>query len=155
MKGVYLMTEEKKMTLEEKNKEILIRIIEEGYNQRKLHVSDELIAEDFLDHNPMDGQGEGREGWKDTVRMAMRNMPDLRIELHEVIAEGDLVFFLGTIHGTNTEPLEHLGIPATNKKIAVQNMNLMRIKDGKGTERWLLRDEKAMAQQLGLIPGPD
>ena len=83
----------------------------------------------------------------------MRNMPDLRIELHEVIAEGDLVFFLGTIHGTNTEPLEHLGLPATNKKIAVQNMNLMRIKDGKGVERWLLRDEKAMAQQLGLYPG--
>ncbi len=139
----------------EANKEALRRIIEDGYNAGNTDAVNAYVEDDMIDHNPVIGQEPGREGWKKTIDQARRAFPDLHITLDVVIAEDDWVMMRGRICGTNTGELEIPGmdqkLPATGKKMEVLNMALARFKNGKMVERWLLRDERQFAEQMGLM----
>lgn len=72
--------------------------------------------------------------------------------VEDVIAEGDKVVSRVTFRGTHTG--EMMGIPPTNKSVAITETIIDRFVDGKIVESWRLFDQMAMMQQLGLIPAP-
>jgi predicted ester cyclase len=139
----------------EANKEALRRIIEDGYNAGNTDAVNQYVADGMIDHNPQVGQEPGREGWKKTIDQARRAFPDLYIALDTVIGEDDWVLMRGRICGTNTGELEIPGMdqsmPPTGKKMEVLNMALARFENGQMVERWLLRDERQFAEQMGLL----
>ena len=73
--------------------------------------------------------------------------PDIKIENHMMLADGDKVVLYDTLHGTNTGPLSD-GTPPTGKQIAFDTFNILRIQDGKVIERWGITDQMAMMKQL-------
>ncbi|MEQ9335960.1 MAG: ester cyclase, partial [Miltoncostaeaceae bacterium] len=74
------------------------------------------------------------------------------MEVHEVVAGGDLVAYRATLSGVQTGPLQ--GIPPTDRPFTARHMHMLRMRDGRSSEHWAVRDDLSMLQQLGVIPTP-
>ncbi len=84
---------------------------------------------------------------------------DLAFEIHEVVAEGDLVVVHNTMSGCQTGPAVMYGedgvvqvMPATGKRFASAQTHWLRVRDAKIVEHWANRDDQGTAMQLGWIP---
>lgn len=51
----------------------------------------DLVAEDFVEQNPLPGQGPGRAGLADMLAGMFVAFPDLHWTLHDTLAEGDRI----------------------------------------------------------------
>ena len=133
------------------NKAVISRYVE-ATNQGELDVLDELVVEDYVEHDPVPGQKPGRAGLKEAYTMFNTPFPDLRFVFDDVIAEGDLVVGRGVISGTHEG--EFFGIPATGRRITVTGIGIDRVVGCRVAERWLEYDQLGMLQQLGVLPPP-
>jgi steroid delta-isomerase-like uncharacterized protein len=79
-------------------------------------------------------------------------LPDMKVEVSQILAERDLVAVHWTASGTNTR--EGMGFPATGKKIKVDGMTIFRFKAGKICEEWSVWDMLSVMRQAGLISSP-
>jgi len=137
------------MSLEE-NKELVRRIYDELWNERKLEVAEELIAQDAVNYDTgLLPQTFGPEEMKGTVRMVTASFPDNRHEVEEIIAEGDKVVVHCTLTGTHEG--EFMGIPPTGRSIEVTEIHVYRLEDGKAVEHRVGRDDLGAMRQLGVI----
>lgn len=128
------------------------RFYEEAINQGRLEVVDELCAPDFVDHEEFPGLTPDRDGVKQFITMFRSAYPDLRFDIDDLLLEGDKVVIRAMIRGTQKG--EFMGIPPTGKQIAVQTIDIVRIRDGQATEHWGVTDTAAMLTQLGVMPEP-
>jgi steroid delta-isomerase-like uncharacterized protein len=135
------------------NRAVLDRINEEAFRQGNVGVIDELVAEDFVEHDPPPGTAPGREGFKDMIRTLHRAFDDQGFTIHDQIAEGDRVVERWTMTATHVG--DWLGIPATGKRIVVAGMDISRLEDGRLAEHWTQMDALGMLQQLGVIPAEE
>lgn len=78
--------------------------------------------------------------------------PDGRIELYDVIAEGDEVACRFANNATHTG--EFMGLAPTGNRTTLTGSTLLRFEDGKCVERWSQADFLGLMQQLGAIPEP-
>ena len=77
------------MSIEE-NKAIVRRWSEELWSQGKLDVADEIVAPDYVRHDPGDPfPARGPEDVKRLVSMLRGMLPDLTITIEDMIGEGD------------------------------------------------------------------
>jgi len=80
--------------------------------------------------------------------------PDSKTEVQRMVAEGDMVVVHSIYTGTNKG--EFMGMPATNKAVRVEQVDIIRFDaSGKGVEHWAVIDQLTMLQQLGVIPMGD
>lgn len=134
----------------EANQALMRRAVDEIWNQGKLDVVDEVLAPDYLEHNPRVGQASGLEGYREGVRLLRHAFPALQLTIENIMAADDQVAVRYTMRGTQQG--EFMGIPPTGKAIAITGMVMARIKDGKVVERAGNQDEVAMLTQLGVMP---
>ena len=106
----------------------------------------------FNNHSSRAGRPDGPEGYASTVRDLRAGFPDLRIEVEDVIAEGDRVVVRGWFTGTNDGPF--IGRPATGRAVRMAQIHVFRIRDGRACEHWACMDELDGMRQLGLLPDP-
>ncbi len=134
----------------EENKALARRVIEEMFNKGNLDVADELLAPDYVDHDPaMPEDIHGPEGFKQYVSGYRSAFSDLHIEIEEQIAEGDLVATRWT--GTGTHDGELAGIAPTGKRVTLPGMEIVRISGGKLVEGWEGYDSMNLMRQLGVM----
>jgi steroid delta-isomerase-like uncharacterized protein len=111
----------------------------------------ELLVEDFVEHEETPGLDPTKEGVKQFFHMYKAAFPDLRIEAQDVLVSGDKV--VARARATGTHRGEFLGMPATDKSVDVQLIDIIRFDDdGLAREHWGVFDALAMLQQLGAIP---
>ena len=134
--------------MSEESKRLFVHVMEEVFNQDNLELADELVAPDFFNHEAPDARGP--EGFKATPRWLRAAFPDLHAELHQLVAEGDLVVGRLTLSGTHRG--EFMGVPPTGRSFSVQHMHMYRVADGKVAEHWACRDDLGQLAQLGLTP---
>ena len=132
------------------NKKIVRRFLEEVINLGNQRLADELLAENFVDHNPLPGLPPNREGFKQSFVIFRNTFPDMHYTIEDIIAEEDKVVIRWTATGTQRGEL--MGIPPTGKNISVTGIDIFRITDGNLAELWLAWDQLGMMQQLGAIP---
>ena len=83
----------------------------------------------------------------------MRNaFPDARMDVDDLIAEGDKVAARLTMSGTQRG--EFAGIPASGKSMSVTTIDIIRFKNGQVVEHWGATDSAKIMEQLGAIPAP-
>ncbi len=80
-------------------------------------------------------------------------IPDLRIVVEDIIAEGDKVAVRYTLEGTHEGEL--FGVPPTGQRLSIKSIAVERVSDGKIREHWRVTDSLDMMQQLGVIPAPE
>lgn len=98
------------------------------------------------------GTIKGMDAMRQYYNSFWASFPDARLDLENVIAEGDKVACTFTVTGTHTGSAFN-GIPAAGKAIKVTGVSILRFLDsGKCIERWHGADTLPLLQQLGAIP---
>jgi predicted ester cyclase len=83
---------------------------------------------------------------KESVRRVWKGLPDLRVELAQVLADGDVAVAHGTVRGTATGRL--YGAPATKRSFEASFFDYVRVEDGQIIERVQQADVLAQMRQL-------
>jgi predicted ester cyclase len=138
----------------EANKEVVRRLIEEGFNQGNLEAIDEIVSPDVVTHNPiiLDAPS-GSDSIRGGIEMIHKAFSDIKVEIHDILAEGDRVATFLQMSGTNIGDYRRGG--ATGKSLSFRAFFIWRIADGRLVESWGVADRFDALQQLGIIPSDD
>jgi steroid delta-isomerase-like uncharacterized protein len=138
----------------ESNKDLVRRLYEEGFNDGNLDVVDELVAPDVVTHNPiiLDAPT-GPDSVRGGIEMVRKAFPDLVVEVHDLVAEGDRVAASLTMTGTNEGDYRRGG--ATGERGTIRAFFIWRVDGGKLAENWGVADRMGFLQQLGIVPSDD
>jgi steroid delta-isomerase-like uncharacterized protein len=131
------------------NKDIVRRLFDEGFNQGNVEFASEVIATDYIDHSPIPAPTSGPQGFAKRMA-ALRAAFVERAVFGTFLAEGDLVAFTWTFHGTHNGPFA--GIPATGKQLSLAGINVERLQDGKIVEHWSHFDLAGLMKQINNNP---
>jgi predicted ester cyclase len=129
------------------NVAIVRRLIDEGFSAGDLAVVDELVAPDSIEHQR--GNKPGAEGTRETIRTLRTWFSEFRLEIVDLVAQGDMVWFRNRATGINTGSV--FGRPPTGKTIDITVIDVVRIADGRIVEHWGVPDQLGMMLQLGLF----
>ena len=136
----------------EQNKSLIRRIFDEGMNQNKPPVFDEVIGPTYFNRS-MPAPVAGPEGYKMTLNLFTAAFPDMQVILEDVLGEEDKVVTRGYFTGTHQGELN--GIPATGKSVKIDYVDIWRLENSQAVENWVQIDMMSMMQQLGVIPTPE
>jgi steroid delta-isomerase-like uncharacterized protein len=132
------------VSVPEQNKAVARRVFEEIFNQGKFQVADEIYAQDFVNHGLH--RDFDLEEDQAAARWEKQTLPDLRMTVDLIMAEGDLVTVVWTLRGTNTRSIA--GLPPTGVQIEERGITVWRIGDGKIREEWTSFDLFPIARQI-------
>ena len=134
----------------EENKALVRRFYAE-IDAGNIDAMDELVAEDYIDHNPppFPGLASGREGLKQAFEIFWKATPGHHT-IEDQIAEGDKVVTRLTAVGRHEDDLP--GIPRTGADLKMTATVVHRIESGKLVEKWSDKDVLGFLQQLGVMP---
>lgn len=136
----------------EENKALVRRWFAET-DKGNLAIIDELIAVDYIDHNPpLPGLPSGREGVRQTNILLRAAFPDAVHLIEDQIAEGDKVMTRVIARGTFKGAC--LGFAPSGKVVEMKGIAVHRIAGGQLVEHWAQADMAGFVQQLGGNPGP-
>jgi steroid delta-isomerase-like uncharacterized protein len=138
------------MTQTEQNKITVRDFIDGLFTKGDLGAVDTYLAEDFINHDPPFGVPADRDGMRTAGAMMRAGFPDWHSELHQLIAEGDLVVERFTASGTQRG--EVMGVAPTGRPVSLPGINIFRLRDGRIVERWGRLDDLGLLRQLGLAP---
>jgi steroid delta-isomerase-like uncharacterized protein len=129
------------------------RFIDEVINGRDLDGAlADLVVEDFVEQNPLPGQGPGRAGLANVLAGLFAAFPDLTWTVHDTIVENDRIMAFSTWTGTHRG--DFMGIPATGREVTVEAWTLDRYLYGQMTESRIIMDVAGLLIQLGVLPAP-
>ena len=116
------------MTLEEM-KRFVRNHFEQFVNRKNIAIGDVNFARGFVDHGAdvPPGLPPGPEGAKQYVGSVLKRIPDMRVTIDDIIAEGDKVVVRNTWTGTDRK---------TGRKIRFSGIVIWRIEGRKLVERW-------------------
>jgi len=139
----------------EENKELHNRLTE-CWNQGNVALLEELLAPDFIHHDPDRPDIRSREDYKRWFAEGHSLFPDFHLTVEIVVAEADKVAGHWNWHGTNMGDFDlPAPAPATGKQVSVSGMNIFRFAGGKIAEEWFQADTMGLMQQLGFVPVPE
>ncbi len=131
----------------EQNKEIVLRFNREVIEQGNFDSFKELVSEKIINHAAVPGASSGAEGMTHFLQnILQKGFPDLKVQILEQVAERDLVTTHKAI--TATHKGEILGIPASNKKVRINVIDIIRLKDGKYVEHWAVSNFSEVIAQI-------
>jgi steroid delta-isomerase-like uncharacterized protein len=137
----------------EENKAIMRRFWE-VWEEGDIDRLDGLLAPDYVNHTlAAPDLPPGPEGVKEVIRMFRSGMPNLRVAIEDMIAEGDRVATRYALEGTHWGDL--FGVAPTGRHLSIKSMTVERLSGGKIVEHWRVTDELDMMRQLGAIGGPE
>ena len=125
---------------------------------------DEVIHPDAVNREakdePPECGGRGPAAFYATALWLRGWFDDLAFEVHDVVAEGDLVVVHNTMSGRHTGTATIYGedggigqaMPATGRRFATTQSHWFRLRDGMLIEHWANRDDQGTAMQLGWVP---
>src|SRR3712207_5560192 len=145
-------SERRKSIMSEENKSIAERFNEDVWGRGDEAALEELLAPDFVDHDPLPGQSPDREGRRQILAAFRSAFPDLHVTAEDVVAEGDKVVSRWTARGTHQGEL--MGIAPTGNRVTIKVIDVMRIAEGRIAERWAQFNNLEVMQQLGVVPDP-
>jgi predicted ester cyclase len=132
------------------NKALVRRIFEEGMNQQRPEVFDQLLAPSFENHD-MPAPVPGPEGFRMVFGMFQAAFPDMQVTLEEVLAtDDDKVVTRGAFTGTHKG--EFMGVAASGAQIEVKFIDIWRVEGHKVAENWVRLDLLGLMQQIGAVP---
>ncbi len=123
------------MQTTEQNKAIVTRFNKECIEQGLTESFAELLANDVVNHSAPAGMPNGAESFHFFLNEVLRKgFPDLKVEILKQVAEDDLVTTRKKISATHTGDI--FGIAPSNKKVEINIIDIIRLKDGKYAEHW-------------------
>jgi steroid delta-isomerase-like uncharacterized protein len=135
---------------EEANKKIIRRLYDELFSKWNFAVVDEVFAAEFVSHDMPPGLPRGPEGVRQFYAGIRAGLPDVKLTVEDMVAEGDKVVVRWRAAATHQGTF--LGVPPTGKPVSFSGMATYRLADGKVVERWVEVGLLGVAEQLRASP---
>jgi len=135
--------------VEEQNKELVTRLIEELNRKSNFEIWKELCAPEFAYYYPSETtEPMSLEQIIAVFQILYQSFPDYSWNIHELIAKENRV--IAWTNFTGTHEGEYQGIPATGNKVRLSIISIFEIKDGKCIESREEEDALGFMMQLGM-----
>lgn len=131
----------------EENKSIVRRFNIAFIQGGDTNVFYELVDPQVINHTAPPGLSKGADGMFDLITAFKKALPDLTVEITHQVAENDLVVTRKSFHATHTG--EIMGIPPSGKKITINIIDIIRLRNGKYMDHWSIRDTSDLLRQTG------
>ena len=138
----------KKMSREEKNK-LLVDVAIGAFNEGDWELMAKLYSKRFVQHNPGKSKPTTWKEFELSCRVVRQTLPTARLEIEDIIAEGDKVavrcktvvtYLTGQTWGTETE-----------ETIEFTEMDLFRIEGGRIAEEWCEHDTEDWKDKMRTL----
>lgn len=130
------------------------RFFDEAINAGNLDAFDEFCSPDYVWHGGADpgglGDVHGLVAFKQAVDAFFTGFPDLKVEILDLLAQGDKAAVRFRESGTHLGAF--VGFPATSRRVTFSGMGIYRAHAGKLVEEWFVDDSRAIFEQIGAIP---
>lgn len=130
------------------DKEVCRRHYQEVLTGKHLDVIDEIYADDVAYG---DEQSMSREQFKMIAKASTTAFPDLKVTIHEQVAEGDLVVTRWTATGTHLG--DFMGHGPTGKPVRIKAIHIHRVTNHRICRLWEEIDLLSLSRQLGISIG--
>jgi len=130
----------------EQNKSVVTRFNKAFIEAGDMQAFHEIMDPVFINHTAMAGMPSGPDGMVQTIELFRKAFPDMAVEIYEQVAEGDLVVTRKAIVATHAGIF--MGIEATGRRVRIDTIDIVRLRDGKYLEHWAVRDMLNVMQQL-------
>ena len=131
----------------EQNKSLVLTYNKDVIEKCNMEIFKEITTPDFINHSAVKGIPADREGmiyfFSGILHQAF---PGLKVEIQDMIAEGDKVTTRKIITGTHKGEL--FGIPATGKEVKISIIDILTIENNKVKEHWGENNFLAVIQSL-------
>jgi steroid delta-isomerase-like uncharacterized protein len=134
------------------NKEVVERYLQRAWGDGDWATAEEIVDENIIFHDQV-REGDlppGRDGLRTAMERISQGIPDFVMEIHEMVAEGDIVVIRWSATGTHAGDFN--GFPATGRVVTLDAISIVRMKDGHIVEGWQEADRLGLGQQLGMVP---
>jgi steroid delta-isomerase-like uncharacterized protein len=129
------------------NKAAARRLAEDVFTRGDMDVFEELLSDDYLNHNiPVPGIPGTKDGFRQLVVATRQAFSDLVVHIENCVAEDDLVVFNDRVTATSTG--DFLGVPPTGKKVEWTEIHMLRTAEGRIAEHWTNFDQFGILSQL-------
>lgn len=118
---------------------------EEVWNKRRREAIAEILAPGAVIHDGAT-DAKGPQGFYPFYDLMGATFSDLRITVHDTIAEHDLSCVRWSCVAKHTG--DGLGIPATGKSVHTTGMSLLKVADGRIVETWQNWDMLGLMEQI-------
>ena len=126
------------------------RFCAEVINAHNPAAAEGLVADDFIELDPLPGQKPGRVGLQEWLAGWFAAFPDLAWTNTQQVVEGDTI--VTRFYWTGTQQQEFMGVPASGRHVNVNGVVIDRVVHGQMVDSRMLMNALSMLQQLGVIP---
>ncbi len=95
---------------------------------------DEIVAPDYVNHNPF--AEPGLDGVKAVFAALLAGVPDLKVHADDVFASADGTRIVGRYRYEGTHTGTYLGSPATGNPFRMRSIDIWRVEGGRFVEHW-------------------
>jgi predicted ester cyclase len=131
--------------------EQLATAVIDAMNARELHRIHALVTDDFIDHGSPVPLPPGPDGYI-AILTFVTTVLQVRYEVDDIVAAGETVAIRATAHGVNA--VSPQGVQPTGRPFAMKTAHFFRVRDGRLSEHWGIRDELDVLYQVGAFAPP-
>lgn len=117
------------------------------FHEGALEEAADLVTPDLAWRGSLGATASDLAGFLAYARAAAEGMPDLRVELAEVLERDGRVAARLVFRATHAGPL--LGVPATGERVEYVGAGFFDVVDGRVARAWVVGDTLALRRQLG------
>lgn len=121
----------------------------EAFGQNKPELLDSILAPNWEDVPPNDGQAIGRDAFKPYVGGFHKMFPDLKVVNEDIIDAGDKVIVRSTLSGIQAAAFA--GFASKGKPFTIMAIDIHQFKDGKVIKTWHLENWLSGLFQMGAF----
>ena len=136
----------------DEDRDLLSRYYHEVWGAGNVDALEELLTDDYIDHDPSPGFGPDKQAAKKLTAAVTSGMKDGRLTIRAVIVEGDRA----AAHWTHTwtQIGDFLGrFPADGRQLHLRGHDFFRLRNGRIAEIWHCEDLLGVLGQLGVLSG--
>lgn len=135
------------LTTTRQNKAIVRRLNKEFIEEGNIETVYEIFSPDFINQTAPPGSPQGPEAviyfFNTLLKPAFH---DLKVVIHDQVAEEDKVTTRKSFHAVHKG--EFFGVPPTNKKVVMEVIDIIRLREGKFVEHWGILDMQGLMGQI-------
>jgi len=136
---------------DDRGEALVRRYYEEALNPGRFDRLDDLLTDDFVDHEELRGIPPTRAGLRQKYSLLRAGFPDFGFRIEDLFGAENRVAARVTVRGTHDG--EFMGRPPTGSPFEVTSVGIFRIAEGRIAEHWGVFDQLAMLGQLGVMGG--
>jgi steroid delta-isomerase-like uncharacterized protein len=131
--------------------DVVRRLTDEVFIGGNFDTWDDLVADDFVDHDPMAGLPPTKEGQRQIAEMVVATFADRKIEAEYLETTDGTIVENWVFTGRHTG--EAMGIPPSGNEVQIRGIEIWRCADGRIAERSGVIDMNDVLEKAGVSGG--